>query len=220
MQQQLGMKTIQISTLSYLGSPQEFKCQDNNQEGDKLVTAENGCQKFFSGVSECWAFLLRSESDKGGDAVSFPKLEIHNYTQPWKMQPASICYKYKPLFTHAQNNSSYGYSNWSVLLSLVPNAFKGKEPALNYRFVTQKTTLYFLSFLPDKPRNISQVRLCTQQFPFQKAALFLVFSSIPPQPGSLHLHMLRVGHLHKSSRKGEDKTKSSGLFKSSWTVQT
>lgn len=65
MQQQLGMKTIQISSLSYLRSPQESKCQDNNREGDRLVTAEDGCQNVFPRIAECWVFLLRSESDKG-----------------------------------------------------------------------------------------------------------------------------------------------------------
>lgn len=52
MQQQLGMKTIQISRLSYLRSPQEFRCQDSYQAGDKLVMAEDDCQKIFPRVTE------------------------------------------------------------------------------------------------------------------------------------------------------------------------
>lgn len=105
-------------------------------------------------------------------------------------QPVSVAHT-TPLCTytntHTQNKSSYGYA---VLLSLTPRAFKGKEPAINYRFMTQRTSLYLLIFLPRIPMAISKVRLSSQWLPLQKTAVLFVFSAISPQPGSLHLHML------------------------------
>ena len=148
------MKTIQISRLSYLRSPQEFKCQDSNQEGDKLVTAEDDCQKFSPRVAECWVFLFRSESDKGGrskfskaqDPQRHPAVEnaaiqsLFQIALPFHTRTRACSH------TVTQNKSSCGCSDWSVFLSLIPKAFKGKEPAINFRFVTQWITLYLLIF--------------------------------------------------------------------------
>lgn len=142
------MKTIQISRLPYLRSPQEFKRQDSNQEGDKLVTAEDSCQQIFPGVAGHWVFLPNQNLTGVGVGGGFPKPEIHSSILQWKMQPASVCYEYHSHFTHSlththttntQNKLSYNCSNWSALQSLIPRAFKEKEPAISYRLMTQRT---------------------------------------------------------------------------------
>ena len=149
MQQQLGIKAIPLSRLSNIKSPQEFKCQDSNREGGRVITTEDGSQE-FPGVENFSQIRIW----QGGDAINFPKLEIHNSTWKWKMQPANVCYKYHPHFSlslslslsHTHTRTHYSYTHWSALLSFIPRSLKERELAIDYRFVTQRTTYTCLFF--------------------------------------------------------------------------
>ena len=183
MQWQLSIKAIPLSRLSYTRSPQQFKFQDSNWEGGRLITTEDVCQKFFPRVSRCWGYSLKSESDKG-ECNKFSKawdpqfyMEVKNATSQCLLQipPPLLTHTYT--HTHTHTHTHYSYTHWSVLMSLIPRSLKERELAIDYRFVTQRTT-------------------CTCLF------FFLVYLWIYL---SLHQHMFLDGYLHRALGKGEEK---------------